>query len=74
MDYVGASGEHMMGPVEVVIDVPFYVGCFIELSDPSSKGVSITEDTENVTPAWCVMKCGTADPLKRYACKILFYV
>ena len=39
MNYTGASAaQHRLGPVEVVIDVPFYVGCFVELSDPSAKG------------------------------------
>ena len=39
MNYTGASAaQHRLGPVEVVINVPFYVGCFVELSDPSSKG------------------------------------
>ena len=70
MDYTGADPEHRLGPVEVVIDVPFYVGCFIELVDPSSKGFSITDDSGSNTPIWCITQCATNDPLKRYACKL----
>ena len=75
MDYAGAAPEYRLGPVEVVIDVPFYVGCFIELSDPSSKGLSITDVPDSNTPAWCITQCATNDPSKRYACKLLdFYL
>ena len=71
MEYAGAAPEYRLGPVEVVIDVPFYVGCFLELSDPSSKGLSITDVPDSNTPAWCITQCATNDPSKRYACKLL---
>ena len=56
-----------LGPLELLIDVPFYVGCFDEITNPN--GVQITETPELVTPTWCIAKCITADSTKRYSSK-----
>ena len=63
------DADHRLGPVELVIDVPFYIGCFNEVNDVTGKGTSITMDAESNSPVICLAKCVSSDPLTRFACK-----
>ena len=56
----------ILGPVELVLDVPFYVGCFQEVQ-PFSGGTTITGAIDDMTPAVCILKCLGSDTTKRYA-------
>ena len=53
----------------MLIDVPFYVGCFNEL-ETLSGGTSIGEANDAMTPAVCITKCVVSDSSKRYASKL----
>ena len=55
----------------MIVDVPYDMGCFEELSDLSALGITVTEDTDQMSPAWCITKCISEDPNKRYACNFL---
>ena len=52
--------------MELVLDVPFYVGCFLEVQ-PLTGGTAITDASDNMTPAVCISKCLASDTTKRYA-------
>ena len=56
----------ILGPLELLLDVPFYVGCFQEVQ-PLSGGTAITDANDNMTPAVCISKCFGSDATKRYA-------
>ena len=58
-----------LGPVELLLDVPFYVGCFKEV-DSLVGGTLIEEGNEIMTPTLCLTKCITTDGTKRYAGKL----
>ena len=52
--------------MELVLDVPFYVGCFQEVQS-LPEGTAITEGSDKMTPAVCISKCIVTDATKRYA-------
>ena len=52
----------------MLMDVPFYVGCFREL-ETLTGGTTITEGNDAMIPAVCVKKCVASDSTKRYASK-----
>ena len=62
-----------LGPVELIIDVPLYMGCFEEISSPDAKALTISDGTDKMTPSLCVSKCVSSDPTKRHACKLSFH-
>lgn len=59
------DAHFFVGPVEVLIDVPFDAGCYKVLSSLTGK---ISETTDIVTPAWCITKCLQSSETKRFAC------
>ena len=64
---IQVSSKHHLSPVEFIVDIPQDMGCFEMLSDPSSLGFTITEATDEMSPAWCVTKCLKSDSKKRLA-------
>ena len=62
------QGNYFIGPVELVIDVPFYIGCFEETDDISTVGTPIDIPDSN-SPTNCLSICAKTNPLQRYACK-----
>ena len=74
LDNVTTDGKHHLSPVEMIVDVPHDLGCFEELSDPTDTGILISETTDEMSPAWCITKCVTADAKKRYACKFYEHI
>jgi hypothetical protein len=58
-----------IGPAEVLLDLPYVVGCYELLDDISSEGQTISEDPAVMTPVWCITKCLNRDSTKRFACK-----
>ena len=51
-----------LGPLELVLDVPFDAGCFKLLAPLDESPIS-----ESITPASCITKCLTSDSEKRFA-------
>ena len=68
-DNLTNPGDFRIGPVELVIDVPFYVGCFEELGDITNLGLAIENNDDSNSPTTCLTKCIESDSTKRYACK-----
>lgn len=60
--------QFLVGPVEVLIDVPFDAGCYKVLSNLTGH---IANNTDIVTPAWCVTKCLQTNDTKRFACNVV---
>ena len=55
-----------MGPLELVIDVPFDAGCYEILSPLAETPIAAGEV---VTPSWCITECLKSSPAKRFACE-----
>lgn len=58
------NAEFLVGPVGVLIDVPFDAGCFKVLATLTGL---ITEAADIMSPAWCVTKCLQSDDKKTFA-------
>ena len=69
MENIKTDGKHHLSPTELVLDVPHDVGCFEELSDISSISDIFTDESDLMSPAWCISKCLSQSKNKRYACK-----
>lgn len=65
MEFISAkdSTKMFMGPMEVVIDIPFHAGCYEILTDLSE--TPIINDLNH--PSWCITECLKADVTKRFA-------
>ncbi len=58
-----------MSPVELLIDVPFDVGCFKDIDSTVAGDLSPVSGTpaNGMTPAWCLKECVQGS--KRFACE-----
>ena len=63
--------DFIIGPVDLVIDTPFYMGCYQEMTDVSEKATLI--DSANVlTITWCLTECLKFDMKSRFAGKKIY--
>lgn len=65
MEFVSAkdSTQMFMGPMEVVIDIPFHAGCYELLEDLAETPIA----SETNHPSWCITECLKSDGTKRFA-------
>ncbi len=62
------DGKYFLSPIDLLIDVPFEVGCFKQKDGIDSLGTIVTDSpTNGMTPAWCLTKCLELNPQQRIA-------
>ncbi len=63
-----ALKEYYLSPIELLIDVPFDVGCFKEIESIAGGLTGVSGTPPNgINPAWCLTNCVQAT--KRFACE-----